>query len=59
MEDEYLVVIDWLWCSFSISLLSATIQSIHGVRSSFQHHVLALSLMDLVRVECNLTLKMI
>ena len=49
--DEYSVVMGWLRCSLSFSLLRSAIQCVHGTHSSFQHHVVAPPLMDLVRVE--------
>ena len=55
--DEYSVVMGWLQCSLSFSLLHSAIQCVWGTRSSFQHHVAAPPPMDLVRVESNLSLE--
>ena len=55
--DEYSVVMGWLRYSLSFSLLRSAIQCIRGAPSSFQHHVAAPPLMDLVRVESNLSLE--
>ena len=54
--DEYSVVMGWLRCSLSFSLLRSAIQCVRSARSSIQHYAVAPSSMDLVKVECNLTL---
>ena len=56
-EDEYSVVMDWLQCSLSFSLLHSAIQCVHSACSSIRHHVAAPPPMDLVRVESNLPLE--
>ena len=55
--DKYSVVMGWLRCSLSFSLLRSAIQCVHGARSSIQHYVVAPPPMDLVRVESNLSLE--
>ena len=54
--DEYSVVMGWLRCSLSFSLLRSGIQCIRGARSSIRHYAVASPSMDLVKVESNLTL---
>ena len=56
-NDEYSVVMGWLQCSLSYSLLRSTIQCIQGACSSTGHYVAAPPPMDLLRVESNLTLE--
>ena len=53
--DDYSVVMGWLRCSLSFSLLRSAIQCIRGARSSIGHYASAPPPMDLVRVETNLT----
>ena len=55
--DEYSVVMGWLWCFLSLSLLRSAIQCVWGACSSFQHHIAAPSPVDLVKVESNLSLE--
>ena len=55
--DEYSVIMGWLWCSLSFSLLHSAIQCVRGARSSIRHHVVAPPPMDLVRVESNMSLE--
>ena len=55
--DEYSVVMGWLRCSLSFSLLRSAIQYVRGARSSIRHYVVAPPPMDLVRVESNLSLE--
>ena len=52
---DYSVVMGWLRCSLSISLLHSTIQYIWGAHSSIGHYASPPSMMDLVRLENNLT----
>ena len=55
--DEYSVIMGWLLCSLSCSLLRSAIQCVWGARSSFRHHVAVPPPMDLVRVQSNLSLE--
>ena len=55
--DDYSIVMGWLRCSLSFSLLCSAIQCIRGARSSIGHYVSAPPPMDLVRKESNLTLE--
>ena len=55
--DEYSIVMGWLQCSLSFSLLRSAIQCVRGARSSIRHYIEAPPPMDLVRVESNMSLK--
>ena len=56
--DEYSVVMGWLRCSLSFSLLRSAIpQCVRGARSSIRQYVQAPPPMDLVRVESNMSLE--
>ena len=57
--DGYLVVMGWLRCSLSFSLLCSAIHCVHGARASIRHHFVAPPPMDLVRVEIICPWKMI
>ena len=54
--DEYSIVMGWLRCSLSFSLLRSAIQCIRGARSTIGHYIAAPPPMDLVRMESNLTI---
>ena len=56
-DDAYSIVMGWLRCSLSFSLLRSAIQCIRGARSSIGHYVSAPPPMDLVRKESNLILE--
>ena len=55
--DEYSIVMGWLRCSLSFSLLRSAIQCVRGARSSIRHYIQAPPPMDLVRVESNMSLE--
>ena len=55
--DEYSVVMGWLRCSLSFSLLRSVIQCVREARSSIRQYVQAPPSMDLVRVESNMSLE--
>ena len=55
--DEYSVVMGWLRCSLSFSLLRLAIQCVHGAQSSIRHHLVAPPPMNLVMVESNMSLE--
>ena len=57
MGDEYSVVMGWLQCSLSFSLLYSAIYCVHGACSSIQHHVVASPPTNLVSVKSNKTLE--
>ena len=48
---EYSVVMGWLRCSLSFSLLHSAIQCVHGTHSLIRHHLVAPPPMGLVMVE--------
>ena len=52
--DDYSVVMGWLHCSLSFSLLRSAIACVHGARSSIGHFHRAPPPLDLVRVESNI-----
>ena len=49
--DEYCVVMGWLHCSLSFSLLQLVIACVHGTYSSIGHFHKAIPPLDLARVE--------
>ena len=55
--DEYSIVMGWLRCSLSFSLLRSVIECARGARSSILHYIQAPPPMDLVRVESNMSLE--
>ena len=55
--DEYSIVMGWLQCSLSFSLLHSAIQCIHGTRSSIRHYIEAPPPMGLMRVESKMSLE--
>ena len=55
-DDEYSIVMGWLRCSLSFSLLRLAIQCIRGARSTIGHYIAAPPPMDIVRKESNLTI---
>ena len=55
--DEYSIIMGWLRCSLSFSLLRSAIQCVRGARSSIRHYIQAPPPMDLVRVESNMSLE--
>ena len=52
--DDYSVVMGWLHCSLSFSLLRSAIVCVHGACSSIGHFHHAPPPLDLVRVESNI-----
>ena len=52
--DEYCVVMGWLRCSLSFSLLRSAIACVRGARSSVGHFFRAPPSLDLIQVESNL-----
>ena len=52
--DEYCVVMGWLHCSLSFSLLWSAIACVRGARSSIGHFHKATPPLDLVQVESNM-----
>ena len=52
--DDYSVVMGWLHCSLSFSLLRSAIACVHGAHSSIGHFHRALLPLDLVWVESNI-----
>ena len=52
--DDYSVVMGWLHCSLSFSLLRSAIACVRGARSSIGHFHCAPPPLDLVRVESNI-----
>ena len=52
--DDYSIVMDWLHCSLSFSLLWSAIAYVHGARSSLGHVYHAPPPLDLIRVESNI-----
>ena len=52
--DDYSVVMGWLHCSLSFSLLRSAIACVRGARSSIGHFHRAPPPLDLVRVESNI-----
>ena len=55
--DEYSIVMGWLRCSLSFSLLRSAIQCVRGACSSIRQYIQAPPPMDLVRVESNMSLE--
>ena len=49
--DDYSVVMGWLHCSLSFSLLQSAIACVHGARSSTGHFHHAPPPLDLIQVE--------
>ena len=52
--DDYSVVMGWLHCSLSFSLLRSAIECVRGARSSIGHFHRAPPTLDLVQVESNI-----
>ena len=52
--DDYSVVMGWLHCNLSFSLLQSAIACVRGARSSIGHFHRALPVIDLIRVESNI-----
>ena len=52
--DDYSVVMGWLYCSLSFSLLRSAIACVHSARSSIGHFHRAPLPLDLVWVESNI-----
>ena len=52
--DDYSVVMGWLHCSLSFSLLRSAIACVHSARSSIGYFHCAPLPLDLVRVESNI-----
>ena len=52
--DEYCVVIGWLHCILSFSLLQSVIACVRGAHSSIGHFHKATPLLDLAQVESNM-----
>ena len=52
--DDYSVVMGWLHCSLSFSLLQSAIACVHGARSSVGHFHRAPPPLDLIRVQSNI-----
>ena len=52
--DHYSVVMGWLHCSLSYSLLQSAIACVHGAHSSIGHFHRALLPLDLIQVESNI-----
>ena len=49
--DDYSVVMGWLRCCLSFSLLRSSIQCIRGARSSIGHYVKTPPIVELIRAE--------
>ena len=49
--DDYSVVMGWLRCCLSFSLLRSSIQCIRGARSSIGHYVKTSPIVELIRAE--------
>ena len=56
-RDKYSLVMGWLQCFLSFSLLCSANQCVHGACSLIWHHVVAPPPMDLVRLESNKSLE--
>ena len=54
--DDYCVVMGWLRCSLSFSLLRSAIACVRGARSSIGHFFRAPPSLDLIQVESNLVI---